>query len=108
MSAGGTRGPNAHSTLPQRGWFAQRIRALTDYERFGLPQKAGANYFYMRNSGLQNQSQLFVRKGLNGPARLLIDLLLDCSRPASALRRRSSAMRCRRSCCLTKRAGSWP
>ncbi len=61
------------STLPQRGWFAQRIRALTDYERFGLPQKAGANYFYMRNSGLQNQSQLFVRKGLNGAPRLLID-----------------------------------
>ena len=61
------------ATLPQRGWFAQRIRALTDYERFGLPQKAGANYFYMRNSGLQNQSQLFVRKGLNGAARLLID-----------------------------------
>ena len=60
-------------TLPQRGWFAQRIRALTDYERFGLPQKAGANYFYMRNSGLQNQSQLFVRKGLNGAPRLLID-----------------------------------
>ena len=59
--------------LPQRGWFAQRIRALTDYERFGLPQKAGANYFYMRNSGLQNQSQLFVRKGLNGAPRLLID-----------------------------------
>ena len=61
------------ATLPQRGWFAQRIRSLTDYERFGLPQKAGANYFYMRNSGLQNQSQLFVRKGLNGTPRLLID-----------------------------------
>jgi prolyl oligopeptidase len=61
------------ATLPQRGWFAQRIKALTDYERFGLPQKAGANYFYMRNSGLQNQSQLFVRKGLNGAPRLLID-----------------------------------
>lgn len=61
------------ATLPQRGWFAQRIRTLTDYERFGLPQKAGANYFYMRDSGLQNQSQLFVRKGLNGVARLLVD-----------------------------------
>ena len=60
-------------TLPQRGWFAQRIRALTDYERFGLPQKAGKSYFYTRNSGLQNQSQLFVRTGLNGEARLLID-----------------------------------
>ena len=61
------------SGLPQRGWFAQRIKSLMDYERFGLPQKAGENYFYMRNSGLQNQSQLFVRKGLDGVARLLID-----------------------------------
>ena len=59
--------------LPQRAWFAQRITALMDYERFGLPHKAGANYFYMRNSGLQNQAQLFVRQGLNGAARLLID-----------------------------------
>ncbi len=59
--------------LPQRGWFAQRIRALMDYERFGLPYKAGRSYFYMRNSGLQNQAQLFVRKGLGGAPRLLID-----------------------------------
>ena len=59
--------------LPQRQWFAQRIKALMDYERFGLPRKAGAHYFYMRNSGLQNQSQLFVRKGLDGAAKLLID-----------------------------------
>ena len=37
--------------LPQRDWFAQRIRSLMDYERFGLPRKAGSFYFYMRNSG---------------------------------------------------------
>lgn len=59
--------------LPQRDWFSQRIKALMDYERFGLPQKAGEYYFYMRNSGLQNQSQLFVRKGLGGEPRLLLD-----------------------------------
>nr|WP_310531522.1 prolyl oligopeptidase family serine peptidase [Novosphingobium sp.] len=59
--------------LPQRDWFARRIRELLDYERFGLPQKAGGRYFYTRNSGLQKQSQLFVRKGLNGKPRLLID-----------------------------------
>nr|WP_254049918.1 prolyl oligopeptidase family serine peptidase [Novosphingobium sp. TH158] len=59
--------------LPQRAWFAKRIRELMDYERFGLPLKAGNRYFYMRNSGLQNQSQLFVRTGLNGAPRLLID-----------------------------------
>lgn len=61
------------ATLPQQGWFKQRIKALMDYERFGLPQKAGQYYFYTRNSGLQNQSQLFVRKGLQGTPRLLID-----------------------------------
>ena len=53
-------------TLPERQWFADRIRSLIDYERFGLPVKAGNHYFYTRNSGLQNQSQLFVRKGLKG------------------------------------------
>ncbi len=73
------------ATLPQRGWFAQRIRALMDYERFGLPQKAGAHYFYMRNSGLQNQSQLFVRKGLGGTPRLLIDPNLWAKDGATAL-----------------------
>lgn len=60
-------------TLPQRSWFAPRIKALMDYERFGLPQKAGTRYFYTRNSGLQNQAQLFVRDGLNAVPRLLID-----------------------------------
>ena len=59
--------------LPQHAWFTRRIRELMDYERFGLPRKAGTSYFYMRNSGLQNQSQLFVRNGLNGTPRLLID-----------------------------------
>ena len=61
------------AALPQRGWFASRIRALMDYERFGLPRKAGRSYFYTRNSGLQNQAQLFVRQGLNGKPRLLLD-----------------------------------
>lgn len=61
------------ATLPQRDAFAQRIRALIDYERFGLPTKAGNRYFYTRNSGLQNQAQLFVRDSLKGTPRLLLD-----------------------------------
>lgn len=59
--------------LPQRAWFKDRIRGLMDYERFGLPTKAGGRYFYLRNSGLQNQAQLFVRQGLRGKPRLLLD-----------------------------------
>ncbi len=61
------------ASLPQRIWFAERIKALLKYERFGLPQKAGSRYFYTRNSGLQNQSQLLVRHGLSGKPKLLID-----------------------------------
>ncbi|MCB2046611.1 MAG: S9 family peptidase [Novosphingobium sp.] len=59
--------------LPDRDWFENRISALINYERFGIPTKAGHTYFYERNSGLQNQSQLFMRRGLSGKPRLLLD-----------------------------------
>jgi len=59
--------------LPGRDAFEKRMTELYDYERFGVPQKKGGHYFYTHNSGLQNQSVLFVRDGLNGTARQLID-----------------------------------
>lgn len=59
--------------LPGRERFAARIRNLYDFERYGLPRKAGSRYFYTRNSGLQNQSALWVRKGVAGEQRLLLD-----------------------------------
>lgn len=61
------------NALPGREWFKQRIATLTDFERFGIPIKAGNRYFYGYNSGLLNQPQLFVRDGLAGKPRLLID-----------------------------------
>ncbi|UZK67510.1 prolyl oligopeptidase family serine peptidase [Sphingomonas sp. M1-B02] len=61
------------ATLPARDWFRTRIQQLFDYERFGLPQKKGSRYFYMHNSGLQNQAVLFVRDRLEGEGRVLID-----------------------------------
>jgi prolyl oligopeptidase len=60
-------------TLPLRGWFKERMTRLYDYERFGVPVKRGGHYFHTRNSGLQNQAVLFVRDGLRGEARQLID-----------------------------------
>ncbi|WP_336986164.1 prolyl oligopeptidase family serine peptidase [Altererythrobacter aquiaggeris] len=61
------------ATLDTNAWFKQKIGSLLDYERFGTPTKAGSRYFYSRNSGLQNQSQLFVQDSLEGERRLLID-----------------------------------
>ncbi|WP_126175318.1 prolyl oligopeptidase family serine peptidase [Tsuneonella rigui] len=60
-------------TLTGRAWFKRRIGELMDYQRFGLPVKRGARYFYTGNSGLQNQSPLYVQDGLDGERRLLLD-----------------------------------
>ena len=49
------------ATLPGRAVFKKRMTELFDYERFGVPVKKGGRYFYTRNSGLQNQSMMFVR-----------------------------------------------
>lgn len=61
------------SGLPGRDVLRARMKALYDYERFGVPKKGGARYFYTHNSGLQNLSPLFMREGLNGAGRLLLD-----------------------------------
>ncbi|MBB3860751.1 prolyl oligopeptidase [Novosphingobium hassiacum] len=60
--------------LPERAAFEKRLNALFDFERFGLPVKAGQNLFFRHNSGLQNQSVLYVRKADGSDARrVLID-----------------------------------
>jgi prolyl oligopeptidase len=59
--------------LPGKYKLAARMKALFNYERYSLPQKAGGHYFFTKNDGLQNQSPLYVRKGLKGKDRVLID-----------------------------------
>ncbi len=60
-------------TLPGREIFASRLKQLFNFQRMGTPRKAGENYFYTRNEGLQNQSVLMVQTGMGGTPRLLID-----------------------------------
>jgi prolyl oligopeptidase len=59
--------------LPHREAFRERMRQVYNFERYSVPEKAGKRYFYTRNDGLQNQSVLYVREGLNGAPRMLID-----------------------------------
>src|SRR5205085_5973914 len=53
------------AALPGRDAIRTRMTQLYNYERFGMPERAGSNYFYTRNDGLQNQSVLSVRDGLH-------------------------------------------
>jgi prolyl oligopeptidase len=59
--------------IPARAAIRERLTAVWDYERFGLPRRIGDNYVYTKNSGLQNQGVVYVAPALDGPARVLID-----------------------------------
>jgi prolyl oligopeptidase len=72
-------------TLPGKDALAAKMKALFNYERYSLPQKAGGHYFFTKNDGLQNQSPLYVRKGLKGKDRALIDPNLWAKDGATAL-----------------------
>ena len=59
--------------LPQRAWFKKRLALLWNYERFAVPVEAGGRYFWLRNSGTQDQSVLYVGDSLADPGRVLFD-----------------------------------
>ena len=57
------------SPLAARGHFRRRMAELFSYERYTAPVKEGGRYFYTRNTGLQNQSVLYLRDGMAAPPR---------------------------------------
>ena len=60
-------------SLPLRETIRNRLKKLWNYEKFGVPVKQGGRYFYHYNSGLENQSRVFLLDGLNSAPRLLFD-----------------------------------
>ena len=59
--------------LPGRDALKARMQALFSHGRYSVPRKAGGRYFYGYNKGLQNHTPLYVRDGLAGAQRLLLD-----------------------------------
>ncbi|HUE82941.1 MAG TPA: prolyl oligopeptidase family serine peptidase [Pyrinomonadaceae bacterium] len=59
--------------IPSRQKLEDRLTKLWNYEKYGVPFKEGGNYFYTRNSGLQNQSVLYTVSSLEGQPRVLLD-----------------------------------
>jgi prolyl oligopeptidase len=60
-------------TVPLRAAIRARLTEVWDYERRGVPERAGDLYAYFRNTGLQNQAVLYVTRDLAEPGRVLLD-----------------------------------
>jgi len=60
-------------SIPARTAIRNRITELFDFERFDAPSVSGGRYFFTHNSGLQNQSVLYVADRLDGEPRVLLD-----------------------------------
>ena len=61
------------AAIPLRAWIKQRLTTLWNYPKVGVPTLKGGKLFFGKNSGLQNQSVLYVQDGLHGKPRELLD-----------------------------------
>ncbi len=59
--------------IPERARIQERITRLWDFEKYSAPFKRGKRYFYSYNTGLQNQSVLFVTEDPKAKGRVLLD-----------------------------------
>ena len=59
--------------IPYRAQLTRRLNALFNYAKYSSPSRRGENYFFSKNDGLQNQSVLYIQKGLTGTPEVLID-----------------------------------
>ena len=61
------------ATIPERPAIKNRLTQLWNYARYSAPFKENDRYFYFQNTGLQNQSVLYVQDGRNATPRVLLD-----------------------------------
>ena len=60
--------------LPGRDAIQKRLTQLLSIGNISQPEIGGKYYFYTRREGMQNQPVLYVREGLEGKDRVLVDV----------------------------------
>ncbi|HMI55200.1 MAG TPA: hypothetical protein VK494_03340, partial [Gemmatimonadaceae bacterium] len=61
------------AAIPERTAIRNRLTQLWNYARYSAPFKENGRYFYFQNTGLQNQSVLYVQDRRNAQPRVLLD-----------------------------------
>ena len=65
--------------IPYRKQLLTRLQSLFNYAKYSAPSRKGDNYFFRKNDGLQNQSVLYIQKGIDGkPPGLVVTGHDDC------------------------------
>jgi len=59
--------------IPYREKVRERLEQIWDYPKFGVPFQEGNYFFYFKNDGLQNQSVLYIKNGIDGEPEVLLD-----------------------------------
>src|SRR5271166_3603484 len=59
--------------IPYRAQVKQRLEQLYNYPKYSAPFHKGELLFFTKNDGLQNQSVVYVQKGLDGAPEVLLD-----------------------------------
>jgi prolyl oligopeptidase len=59
--------------IPYRAQIKKRLEELNNYEKVGSPFKRGEFIYYYKNSGLQNHSVLYRKKGEVGAEEVFLD-----------------------------------
>src|SRR5262245_18345453 len=59
--------------IPYRAKFKDRLTQLFNYPKYSPPSRRGEYFIFSKNDGLQNQSVLYIQKGLDGGPEVLID-----------------------------------
>ena len=75
--------------IPFRAQLTDRLKQLYNYAKYSAPSRKGDYFFFRKNDGLQNQSVLYVQKGIEGKPEVLLDpntLVVGRHGPAERLR----------------------
>lgn len=59
--------------IPYRNKIKERLTEIWNYPKYTQPFKAGNNYFFFKNDGLQNQDVLYLQKDLNAEPEVFLD-----------------------------------
>ncbi|HWZ17485.1 MAG TPA: prolyl oligopeptidase family serine peptidase [Ktedonobacteraceae bacterium] len=59
--------------IPVRQQIQERLTSLWDFPRYSVPVKKGERYFFSKNTGLQNQSVLYMQQTLQSDPVIVID-----------------------------------